>query len=119
MKARDYKITEERFEINMNLFGYEYKVFPLYVSKKSNERVLNVLLISNEEKLHYAFLKDCNRLMYSQVKAKNVHILHFCMTCLQNFTTKEILNNHRERCLSINYTQAVKYEMGIIKFRNY
>ena len=77
MKARDYKITEERFEINMNLFGYEYKVFPLYVSKKSNERVLNVLLISNEEKLHYAFLKDCNRLMYSQVKAKNVHINTF------------------------------------------
>ena len=35
------------------------------------------------------------------------------------FTTKEILNNHRERCLLINETQAVKYETGIIKFKNY
>ena len=40
------------------------------------------------------------------------------MTCLQNFTTNEILNNHRERCLLINHTQAVKYETGIIKFQN-
>ena len=41
------------------------------------------------------------------------------MSCLQNFTTKEILNNHREQCLLINETQAVKYEPGIIKFKNF
>ena len=40
------------------------------------------------------------------------------MSCLQNFTTKKILNSHRERCLLINDTQAVKYETGIIKFKN-
>ena len=41
------------------------------------------------------------------------------MAWLQKFTTKEILNNHRERCLLINDTQAVKYETGIIEFKNY
>ena len=41
------------------------------------------------------------------------------MSCLQNFTPKEILNQHRERCLLINDTQAVKYETGIIKFKNF
>ena len=41
------------------------------------------------------------------------------MSCLQNVTTKEILNNHRERCLLINDTQAVKCETGPIKFKNY
>ena len=55
MKARDYKIIEEIFNINVNVFGYENRVFPLYVSKKANEQVLNVLLISNEEKSHYFF----------------------------------------------------------------
>ena len=119
MKARDYEIVEERFNINVNVFGYENKVFPLYVSKKSNEQVLNVLLISNEEKSHYVFIKDFNRLMYSEVKTKNQHKKHFCMSCLQNFTTKEILNSHRERCLLINDTQAVKYETGTIKFKNF
>ena len=119
MKVRDYWTIEERFNINVNVFGYENKFFPLYVSKKPNEQELNLLLISNEEKSHHIFIKDFNRLMYSEAKTKNQHKKHSCMSCLQNFTTKEILNNHRERCLSINYTQAVKYEMGIIKFRNY
>ena len=119
MKARDYEIVQERFNINVSVFGYENKVFPLYVSKKSNEQVLNVLLISNEKKSHYVFIKDCNRLMYSKVKTKNQHIKHFCMASLQNFTSKEILINHRERCLWINDTQAVEYETGAIKFKNY
>ena len=55
--------------------------------------------------------------MYSKPEHKEKK--DFCMSCLQNFTTKEILNNHRERCLSINGTQAGIYEAGIIKFKNY
>ena len=57
--------------------------------------------------------------MYSEVETKSLHKKHFCMSCLQNFTTKEILNSHRERCLLINDTQAVKYETEIIKFKNF
>ena len=34
MKARDYEIVEERFNINVNVFGYQNKVFPLFVLKK-------------------------------------------------------------------------------------
>ena len=94
--------------------------FSLYVSKKSNEQVLNVLLINNEyNESHYVFIKDFNRLMYSQIKTKHVHKKQFCMSCLQNFTTKEILYSHRERCLLINNAQAVRYEAGIIKFINF
>ena len=120
METRDDEIVEERFNINVNVLGYENRVFLLYVSKKFNEEVLNVLLIKNENnESHYVFIKDFNRLMYSQVKTKNVHKKHFFMSCLQNFTTKEILNNHREKCLLINDTQAVKHETGIIKFKNF
>ena len=52
--------------------------------------------------------------MYSKTKHKDKK--HFCMECLQNFPTKEILNNHRERCLSINGTQGTIYEKRTIKF---
>ena len=69
------------------------------------------------KKNHTVFIKDFNRLMCSEVKTKNQHKKHFCMSCLQNCSTKEILNNHRERCLLINNTQAVKYETGIIRFK--
>ena len=120
MKARDYEIIEERFNINVNVSGYENRVFPLYVSKNFNEQVLNVSLMKNENnESHYVFIKDFNRLMHSQIKTKNVHKKHFCMACLQNCTTKEILNSHRERCLLINDAQAVKYETGTIKFKNF
>ena len=44
---------------------------------------------------------------------------HFYMSCLQNFPTKQVFNNNIDRCLLINDTQAVKYETGIIKFKNY
>ena len=37
---------------------------------------------------------DFNRLMFSKTKHKDKK--HFCMSCLQNFSTKEILNNHRK-----------------------
>ena len=57
--------------------------------------------------------------MYSEVETKSLHKKHFCMSCLQNFTTKEILNSHRERCLLINDTQAIKYKTGTIKFSNF
>ena len=41
------------------------------------------------------------------------------MSCLQSFTTEEILSNHKKQCLLINGCQAVKYESGTIKFTNY
>ena len=48
MKVRDHEMVEERFNIIVNVFGYENKIFPLYVPKKFNGQVLNVLLKSNE-----------------------------------------------------------------------
>ena len=85
--------------------------------KKKNEQTLNVLLISNEEKSHYVFIKDFNSLMYQKSKHRNKK--HFCMHCLLNFTTEEMLSNHKKLCLSINGTQSTTYEFGIIKFKNY
>ena len=55
--------------------------------------------------------------MFSKTKHRDKK--HFCMPCLQNFSTKEILNNHRNQCLLINGCQAINYESGIIKFTSY
>ena len=97
--------------------GYENKVYPLYISKKSYNETLNLLLITEKEKSHYVFIKDFNRLMFSKTKHKDKK--HFCISYLQNFSTKEIFNNHRKQCLLINGCQAVNYKSGIIKFKNY
>ena len=76
--------------------------------------MLNLLLIPEKEKFHYAYIKDFNRLMFSRTKHKDKK--HYCMSCLQNFTTEEILSNHKKQCFLINECQAVKYESEIIKF---
>ena len=33
LKERDYEIIEERFNININVFGYDNRVFSLYAPK--------------------------------------------------------------------------------------
>ena len=55
--------------------------------------------------------------MFSRTKHKDKK--HYCMPCLQNFTTEEILSNHKKQCLLINGCQAVNYESGTIKFTNH
>ena len=57
MKIHDYELVEETLEMNVNVFCYENKIYPIHISKKSYTQVLNVLLTTNEEKSHYAFIK--------------------------------------------------------------
>ena len=38
---------------------------------------------------------------------------------MQNFTSEEVLSNHKKQCVLINGCQAVNYEPGTIKFTNY
>ena len=105
--------------MDVNVFCHENKVYPIYISKKYKTQVLNVSLVTNEEKSHYVFIKDFDRLMYSKAKPKNGHKKFFCMAGLKNFTTEEILSHHKKECLLINGCQVVKYEPGTIKFKNY
>ena len=46
LNINDNELIEDRFNMNVNVFGYENKVYPLYVSKKSHTQVLNLLLIN-------------------------------------------------------------------------
>ena len=63
--------------MQINVFSYENKVYPLYISEKSYNQALNLLLITEKGKSHYIFIKDFNRLLFSKTKHKNKK--HFCM----------------------------------------
>ena len=61
VSLKDYNKIEEQNNININVFGYENKQFyPIYVSKKKNEDILNLLLITEDENKHYVLIKDFN-----------------------------------------------------------
>ena len=94
LDINDYEKIEDRFQMQVNAFGYENKVYPLYISKKSYNQMLNLLLITEKDKSHYVLIKDFNRLMFSRTKHKDRK--HYCMSCLKSFTTEEILSNHKK-----------------------
>ena len=52
-------------------------------------------------------------------KTKNKNKKWFCRSCLQCFSSENVLIKHKEDCLSINGKQSVKLEEGIIEFENY
>ena len=67
---------------------------------------MDLLLIFDENKSHYVYIKDCNRLMFNKTKNKNKK--HFCKCCLQSFSSEKVLTEHKENCLIINGKQNVK-----------
>ena len=78
---------------------------------------MDSLLIIDVKKSHYVYIKDFDRLMFH--KAKNKNKKYFCKSCLQCFSSKNELTKHKKVCLSINSTQSIRLEKGIIEFKNY
>ena len=92
-------------------------VFPIYVSDKKFEDSMDVLLLIGDNKSHYVYIKDFNTFMFHKTENKNKK--WFCKSCLQCFSSENVLIKDKEDCLSINGVQSVNVEKGIIKFENY
>ena len=118
MQEKDFSKIEVKNNICINVFGYENElVFPIYVSDQKFEDSMDLLLLIDDDKSHYVYIKDFDRFMFHKTKNKNKK--WFCKSCLQCFSSKNVLTEHKEDCLSINGKQSVKLEKGIIEFENY
>ena len=120
VSVKHYNKVETQNNININVFGYENKqTYPIYVSKEKFENVMNLLLISEDENKHYCLIKDFNRFMHH--KTKSHQRKHFCMHCLQCFSSERVLTKHQEVCIEINGEQSIKMpEVGSkIEFKNF
>ena len=119
--TKQYNKIEKQNEININVFGYENKQpYPIYISKEKYEKHMELLLITEDENKHYVLIKDFNRFMYNQTKHE--HKKHFCMHCLQCFSSEEVLNNHKNNCIQVNGTQAIEMpnkDNNTLKFNNF
>ena len=99
------------------MFGYKDGLVLIFVSDQKIEDSMNLLLLIDDDKSHYVYLKNSDRFMFHKTKNKNKK--WFCRSCLQCFSSESVLIKHKENCLSINGKQSVKLEKGIIKFENY
>ena len=118
VQEKDFGKIEVKNNICINVFGYENKlVFPIYVSDKKFEDSMDLLLLIKDDKSHYVYIKDFNRFMFHKTKNKNKK--WFCKSCLQCFSSENVLTKYKEDCLNINVKQSVKLEEGIIELENY
>ena len=112
---------EKQNSIGMNVFGYENEQpYPIHISKETFEDQMNLLLITKDEKKHYILIKDFDKFMYNQSRHRERK--HFCMYCLQCFSSESILEKHTNNCLTINGKQAInmpKEDESILKFNNF
>ena len=65
-------MIEIKNNICINVFGYENKwAFPIYISEQKFEDSMDLLLLNNDNKSHYVYIKDFNRFMFHKTKNKN------------------------------------------------
>ena len=77
-------------------------------AKSDNQRkTANLLLIANDEKKHYATIKNLSQLLGSS-NSSDGHQHHFCLNCLQAFHSEESRNKHFKYCVD---QEAVRIDM--------
>ena len=113
-----YCRIERQNKICINMLCYENGLtYPVYASNQKFSDCMDLLLILNKNKSHYVYIKHFNRFMCNKTKHKNKK--YFCKCCLQCFSSKQDLIEHRENCLIINGKQSAKLKSGSIIFKNY
>ena len=71
---------KQKTNICINVFCYENKLtFPIYASDQKFENLIDLLLVTDENKSHYVYIKDYDRFMFH--KTKNKSKKYFCKSC--------------------------------------
>ena len=100
VKVKDLlKFEKQNPRLSVNVFGLDDdKVFPLQITeRKDAEHHVNLLMISDDEKSHYVWIKNFSRLVSSQT-SKHKEKKWYCYHCLQRFGRKDLLDKHNALC---------------------
>ena len=116
VQEKNFTKIEMKNNICINVFGYENELLsPIYLSDQKFEDSMNLLLLIDDDESHYVYIKDFNRFMFHKTKNKNKK--WFCKSCLQCFSSKNVVTEHKEDCLIINGKQSVKLGKGIMSLK--
>ena len=78
---------------------------------------MDLLLVIDENKSHYVYIKYFDRFIIHKAKKKNKK--YFYKSCLQCFSRRNMWTEHKKVCLSINGAQSVSLEEVTTEFENY
>ena len=108
VSAKDISMFEDKNNISVNVLVVEDR--DIYICRKSNYQhdcEINLLLISEDNRWHYAVIKSLSRLLTSR-NTKHKCKQHFCMNCLQGFTLESSRDEHYGYCID---NETVRVEM--------
>ena len=93
VREKDFSKIETKNNICINVHCYENRLtFPIYISDQEFENSMDLLLATDKNKSHYVHVKDFDRFMFQKTKNKNKN--YFCKSCLQCFSSKNVLTEH-------------------------
>ena len=65
MQKKGFSKIEVKNNICINMSGYGNRlVFPIYVSDQKFEYSIDLLLLNDDDKSHYVYIKDFDRFMF-------------------------------------------------------
>ena len=98
VSKKDCSKSEQKNTICMNVFCYEHGlVYRVRVSDKKFEDCMDLLLITDKNKLHYVYIKGFDRFMCNKKNKKKKNKKHFCRYCLQCFSSEKVLQEHKKK----------------------
>ena len=104
---RDIKGSEFRNQISINILAIEDR--QIYIGRKGDnyERLINLKLITENNRKHHVVIKSLSRLLWSQ-NTKHKEKEYFCMNCLQGFWEECSRDKQVGYC---KHNESVKIEM--------
>ena len=94
-QIKKFEKQNPKYGINVFILEKKNEITPRLICKDRERIIINLLLIADNDKKHYVWIKDFSRLVSSAV-SKDSHKLHWCYNCLCHFTSETILIKHME-----------------------
>ena len=121
---KDITKFEFRNQISINLLATEDK--EIYICRKGGnyERIINLMIISVNNRKHYVAIKSLSRLLSSK-NTKHKGKEYFCKNCLQEFIEESSIDEHLDYCINNETVKVivphknprVQYSDGQFKFK--
>ncbi len=87
-RVNDIGVNIFRYENGSKKEGIRQGVYPRRVTKTRSSKMVELLLISDDEKQHYCVIKSMSRLLSSQT-TNHQHKRWFCKCCLNGFDKED------------------------------
>ena len=72
ISGKDFGKIEKKSNICINVFCYENNlVYPVHITDEKFKNCMDLLLITDENKSQYVYIKNFNRFMYNKRKTRN------------------------------------------------